>query len=189
VLRLEPEFHKLASSMRQSMVGLRDWEHSDLVQEAHLKVLMGLDRFGGASSLKTWALSAAKNHLISMARHSRHRPRPIGRAAGNAAVSVGLRRVAHDLVDRMILRTSTKDLLGWLRANPGQVDAGWEVLNLLLWNPGNYSYAALAMTLHTGEPWTAEGIRRVIRKIKLTAKGAALCDALGISTGNSDNKD
>jgi len=80
------------------------------------------------------------------------------------------------------LRGSTTGLLGWLRKNPDQVEQGWEILNLLLWTHGDHDRVALNMTLHTGRPWTPQKVRAVIRRIKRTPRGLALCDALGLIT-------
>jgi len=168
--------------MHRTMPPLRAmWDKEDLQQEAFLKALKALDGFRGASSLKTWAVSLTKNHLISMARSAKHRPRP----AGDLSAVV---MVEDDLDQRLELRGSTRSLLGWLRSNPEEVDRGWEVLNLLLWSGGSYPYVALAMTVHTKEPWTVERTRNVVRRIKDTPRGRALCSALGITCDDEDRK-
>jgi len=83
----------------------------------------------------------------------------------------------------MELRGTTKELLGWLRSNPSEVDRGWEVLNLLLWSHGNYNYVSIALMIHTGKPWSVRDVKKTVEKIKGTRRGLALCQALGIDQG------
>lgn len=171
---------KLAYRLHQDVPDLRDWDQDDLVQEALLKAMIRLDDFRGESSLKTWVISLARNHLITMARHLSHRPRAVGDAVYTRPVVAE----PHRQVD---LREQTKGLLGWLRQSPDGVKHGWEVLNLLLKNHGNFHATATAMSVYSGSPWTVERTRNVVRQIKATAKGQALCEAVGIVTEGENN--
>ena len=169
--------------MHRTLPDLRSlWDKDDLIQEAYLKALMALDGFRGEASLKTWTVSMTRNHLISMARAAALRPKPAGDASGECA------KKNQDPGTRLELRDSTKELLGWLRKNPSEVNRGWEVMNLLLKSHGNYPYVALALTIHTGHPWTVEATRNVVRKIEDTPRGRALCEALGISVTVTKNR-
>lgn len=151
---------------------LRTWDPADLVQEVFLRALVKLDQFRGDASLKTWVSTLARNHLICMARAAAYRPR----AAGDE-----VHPPSNDNADkRLLLRSSTSDLLAWLRENPEEVECGWQVLNLMLWSHGDCNYVALALCLHTGSPWTVERVRSTVRSIRKTAKGFALCESLGI---------
>ena len=142
------------------------------MQEVFLRALLRLEHFSGRSSFKTWALVTARNHLMSMARAAKIRPGTLGDAEPGAA------RPA-DPMRRMILRSGTKELLAQLRENPDQIEHGWQVLNLMLLTQGDLAYTALALTLHTGRPWTTERVRHVVDRIKRTPQGRALCSALG----------
>ena len=172
LLELRGTLNALAYRMHKDMAGLAPWEPDDLVQEVFLKAITKLDRFQGRSSLKTWVVSVAKRHLLTMARAAAIRPRP----AGDAVLEVRQRVLDRDRQGE--LRDSTGDLLEWLASNPDEVARGWEVLNLLLWNHGNYPYVAFAMSFHTGEGWSEQRVRAVVRKIKETPQGRALCLAL-----------
>lgn len=160
--------------MHQDVSALSSWEPEDLVQEVLLKAITKLDRFHGHSSLKTWVVSVAKRHLLTMARAAAIRPRPAGDDV--ASRSVASLEVDHERKDE--LRASTGQLLAWLDENPDEIGHGWEVLNLLLWNHGNYPYVAFAMSFHTGQGWSEQRVRAVVRKIKETPRGRALCSAL-----------
>ena len=172
LLALRPALAALAFRMSQDVEALSSWEPEDLVQEALLRALTKLDKFHGRSSLKTWVITVAKRHLLTMARAAAIRPRP----GGDAVLQVGA--VDQDDDRREDLKESTGDLLGWLDSNPDEVKLGWEVLNLLLWNHGNYSYVALALSIHTGTGWSEQRVRAVVRRIKETPHGRALCAAL-----------
>lgn len=157
--------------------GLRGWEPEDLVQEVMLRAMIKLEKFEGrnGSSLKTWVLNLARNHLIGISRSVARRP-SYTTSDGN----LPHRPTSDDPPRRMLLRVTTKELLSWLRANPDGVKYGWEVLNLLLKTHGNYDYTAFAMTMHTGFPWTAQRVRAVRAKFSKTPPGQAMCQALGI---------
>jgi len=159
--------------MHRDVASLSSWDPDDLVQEVLLRAITKLDMFEGRSSLKTWVVTLAKRHLITMARTAALKPRVSIESVSEPSCDFDL-----DEERRADLRSATGDLLGWLRETPDEVEHGWEVLNLLLWNHGQYSYVALAMAIHTGESWTEKRVRSVIRSIKETPRGRALCAAL-----------
>lgn len=170
--------------MRQGAPALRDWGHDDIVQECYVRTLSQLDSYSGHSKLSTWALSVARNHLVSQARSISARPK-VNLVDVECASGVwGSAEPAHepDPGRRVVLRSHTKELLGWLRSTPDGIEQGWAVLNLLLKTHGNWNYTANALCIHTGRPWTTERVRRVVRAIKDTPQGMALCNALGIGT-------
>lgn len=139
-----------------------------------LKALIRLEAFQGRSSLKTWVVAVARNHLLSMARSAARRPVPGGDLVG---ANVPAREA--EPCRRLLLRGSTEDLLDYLRENPGEVENGWEVLNLMLWTHADLARVAFSLTLHTGQPWTEERVRNVVRKVRKTPRGRALCSTLG----------
>ncbi len=162
----------LATKLHSGLHGLKSsCDREDLVQEVYLKAITKLHQFRGESTLKTWVVAVGRNTLLRMAKQAARRPRSVGDLDP---------LVNSDPGRRLVLRSSTKDLLAWLRANPSEVESGWQVLNLLLWTHGNYDYVALAMCLHTRRPWTTERVRRVIRRIRQTPRGLVLCEALGL---------
>lgn len=172
---LQKALREVAFRCMREMPILRAHEPNDLVQEGFARVLERLEKFREDASLKTFGTITARNHYTGMARAARIRPKPLGDAPTGGV------RKEQDPARAVVLRSSTRDLLGWLRANPEAVQHGWEVLNLLLWTHGNHSYVALAMTLHTSQAWTEERVRCVVRKIQTTQPGRALCAALGLS--------
>lgn len=177
LLAVRPALNALAWRMRSDMKNLRRWEQEDLVQEILLKAVSKLDRFDGRSSLKTWVIVVAKRHLIQMARAAAIRPRPLDDGVLDPA------QHEHCPIRQEELRETTGELLEWLDWNPDEVDHGWEVLNLLLWNHGDYSYVALSMSLHTGESWTVSRVHSVVRKIKETEMGLELLETLRLTNG------
>ncbi len=174
---------RLAFALHRDVSALRSWDAEDLYQEAFLKAMLKLEGFRGEASLKSWAIGVAKNHLLDQARHLKHSPTAVG-----DAVSLIKNRRENDADERRNLRHGIRELLGWLRKSPDGVTDGWEVLNLLAKSGGNLDYTATAMTLHQGQPWTVERVRNVVRKIKVTAKGRALCEAVGIISQEDESK-
>lgn len=174
VVELEPTFQKLARRLHASVPGLRSsWTVDDLVQEAFLRALLTIERHEGRSTLKTYMTTVVRNHLLSMARRATHRPKPVG----DVEVAAPERDADRDRE----IREETSKLLRWLRTNPREVRDGYEVLNLLLWNHGDYSKVATNMTIHTGNAWTTERVRNVVRRIRETERGRALCVAGGVN--------
>lgn len=180
LLATRPTVKALAVRLHQNLATLRAWEPDDLVQEVFLKALMRLERFEGRSSLKTWVVSVARNHLLSMARSAARRPRP----GGDLTANVPARDAEPSR--RLLLRGSTEDLLDFLRENPAQVEHGWEVLNLMLWMHADLARVAFSLTVHTGQPWTEERVRNVIRKVRKTPRGRALCSTLGFTNDGEE---
>lgn len=162
--------------------GLRGYEVEDLVQEVMLKALVKLHLFNGKNgcSFKTWVQNVARNHLCSMSRSVKRRP-----MFTTDDGTLPHRPYRDDPAQKTLLRSSTKELLSWLRANPDGVKHGWEVLNLLLKTHGDYEYTAFALTMHTGLPWTVQAVRAAKNRISQTPRGRELCSALGIT--NEEN--
>lgn len=169
---------KVARKMHATMPVVRGhWTVDDLVQEIYLKALVSLESYSGRSSIRTWTVALARNHIVSLSRAAKRRPSLLGDASLTPSRSGEARQD---------LREGITDLLGWLRENPSEVDNGWKVLNLLLWTHGDHNYAALAMTFHTGDPWTPQRVRNTVRRIRITPRGRALCEALGITPSLED---
>jgi len=191
VAGLAPTFNKLAGALRQSCPPLREQAHEDLVQECFARTLAQLPHYCGRSGIKTWAVRVARNHLVSQARAIASRPKVNIVDVDIAAGAVGSCEPCYtpDFGRRLVLRSQTKDLLGWLSDRPDGIDQGWAVLNLLMKTHGNWDYTASALCLHTGQPWTTERVRNVVRAIKDTFRGRALCDSLGITTTTVTNYD
>jgi RNA polymerase sigma factor (sigma-70 family) len=184
ILALLPTLRALTWRMRQSIPALRSWDHEDLVQEAYLRVYMALEGFQGDSSLKTWAVGMVRNVLISQARHLALHPKPIG-----DAVECYSGRRSEDIGQKGVLRSETKRLLTWLKHNPDGIPQGWEVFNILLKTQGDFNYASLALSVHTGSPWTVERVRNTVRAIRATSRGQALCESLGIACFSMNNEE
>lgn len=177
LMTLDRDIRKLTFVMRRSLVGLRGWDHEDLVQEAYLRAMLNLDKFEGRG-FRTWVSHLVRNHLISLARAAAVRPKP-----GSGCLVDGRPYPKdQDASHRMELRDGTKGLLQWLKSEEHEIQYGWEVLNLLLYNHGNVDYVSVAMTVHTGYAWTSERVRNVVRAIRETPKGQALCESIGIIT-------
>lgn len=171
---LSASIAKLASKMRQGLGPLRaSWDADDLVQEVYTKALGQLDSFRGGSSLKTWVIALARNHLLSLSRAAAVRPR----AGGDL---IHEKRAIGDPAKTAELRGATEVLLRWLRENPDEVEHGYEVMLLLFRSHGDYSGVALALTLRTGRGWTVEAVRNVVRAVRNTYRGSALCEAAGL---------
>lgn len=189
VAALEGTFNKLAGVLRQTCPPLRALAHEDLVQECFSRTLTQLPKYRGRSGVKTWAVEVARNHLISQSRSLACRPVVNACDIDLATGVVGSSEPCYtpDLSQRLVLRSQTKDLLGWLSDCPDGIDQGWAVLNLLLKTHGNWDYTASALCLHTGQAWTTERVRNVVRAIKDTPRGRALCDSLGIKLTNTTN--
>lgn len=156
----------LAQEMRAGMEPLRTWTTEDLVQEVFLRALVKLDQFKGDSQLKTWVLSLAKRHLISMARKAALRPRAGGDLG--AAPTMGSRGM--DPEHTLIARGMVRDLLDWLRTD-GPPD-GDRVIRLALRNQGDLGRVAAELTTTTGEPWTETRVRRLVKQIGQQYGGA-----------------
>lgn len=132
-------------------------------------------------SLGHFVTRTAKNHLLSLARTASREYRPKLVEPESAEGWVDRRpRGGEDSLHRAMLREETRLLLRWLAENPEEVPHGRDVLNLLLWNHGDFEYVALAMTIRTRKPWTAERVRSVVRRIKETEHGRAMCAALNL---------
>jgi len=178
--------------MRRNIPLLRDLDNEDLVQECYVKALTSLDHYDPRlSSLKTWTVGIARNHLVSVARRIGSRPQVnredieiVSGVPGSADPSY-----EPDIGRRVVLRSQTKEMLGWLSQCPDGIDQGWAVLNLLLKTNANWSYTANALCIHTGQAWTTERVRNVVRAIKKTPRGQALCDSLGIRIDNDNEGD
>ena len=173
----------LAKALHKNNAPLRTFDAEDLFQDAFLRTMIKLPGYRGESNLKTWACGVARNHLLDQARHLRHSPTPSG-----DAISLTANRRGHDESKSRELREGIKGLLGWLNKSPGGIEHGWEVLNLMLKTEGNLDYTATAMIFHTGESWTVERVRSVVRKIKVTPKGQALCEAMGIAVKDESKR-
>lgn len=157
------------------MRNLQRWELQDLVQEVLLKAMLKLDKFRGESTLKTFVVTLARNHLLNMAHRIRLAPRP-GMTGDEAESKPGYT----DSVASEELRDETRALLEWLEENPTDVPWGREVLQLLLWNAGNFEYVAMAMCIKTAKPWTVARVRRTVQAIRKTPRGLALCGSIGL---------
>lgn len=181
---LTKNFDRLAGKMRRDIPLLRDLAHEDLVQECFVKALQHLPNYDSRlGSLSTWTGNLARNHLISMARRIGSRPKVNREDVERSSGVQGSTEPSYepDLGHRLVLRSQTRELLGWLSDCPDGIERGWEVFNLLLKTNGNWSYTANALCVHTGRPWTTERVRNVVRAIKTTPSGYSLCESLGIN--------
>ncbi len=150
-----------------------EWEVEDLVQEVLLRALARLDQFQGknGSSLATWVGSVARTHIVSMARAASRARRFAGSDSANAA--------REEVTGyRWDLREATKGLLASLEDDG--VPWGWEALNLCLKYQADWNRVALALTVHTGEAWTPERVRKTIERVERTEQGQALVGVLGV---------
>lgn len=162
---------KLAYKVRKKWPILRAHEIEDMVQQALTLALERLHQFSGRSSLKTWVCSLARNKFTDMARRAAIRPTPGGdlfdSRSGGAARSVNL-----------ALREQMVDLVAWLRDEYEDcLPHASEVLTLLINSRGNWDYVSQAMTAWTKQPWTPDCVKRMVRQISETPKGAALVSA------------
>lgn len=151
-----------------------EWEVQDLIQEVMLRALQRLDQYQGTNgaTLTTWVGCIARTHVVTMARAAARSQR---RRGGDACD----RSREGDVEHTIDLRQATKALLVSLRGNK-HIPWGHETLNLLLKYGGDWNRVSLALTVHTGEAWTPESVRRVVEKIKRTEVGAALVGQLSI---------
>lgn len=140
---------------------LRKFQIEDMIQEVMLKAIVELEKFSNKSRLKTWVYNLARNHFVDMARREMIRPEVIGDTIYAFARD-------DDTIKAKAIREETKKLLAWLRENPEKVEHGWEALNVLLRTHGDYSYAAVSLSLHTAKAWTPRLVREKIREIKKT---------------------
>lgn len=163
--------------MRVTLPALRAWEPEDLVQEVYARALTRLDQFGGRASFKTWVVTMGRNLLLDMATSASIRPVLLEDVTSTPGV--GVSNLDPTMGGR--LRRETRALRKWLKTKEGRkfVPYGAAVLRELLRSGANFSYTALALTLRTGKPWTVEGVRTVVRKIRTSHLGQELCDSLG----------
>ena len=183
--RRQKKLIELAPSIRAVALGFytnptlrRTYTADDLIQEVYLKALRELEKgFRVDYSFKAYVLMLAKNHLRCLLRSAGRASAPQAEDLTSYQFEEAL-AVEKDLDHPMHRRLTTKRLLRWLRENPWEIRHGWLVLNLMLWNHGNTDLVALAMNELTASAWTCEGVRIVIRKIKQTELGEALCGAL-----------
>lgn len=183
----------LAFDMRRKIRFLHAMEIEDLVQECMHRVLWDIEDYDpqGRASFKSWAVDVVRGHILSLSRRLATRktdfleeltPEPGTDSNGPKYEPSCL----PDVGRRLMLRSQTQDLLGWLSKSPDGVQYGWEVLNLLLKTHGNRAYAAKALSIHTGQKWTLKRVDSVLAQISVTPRGRDLCESLGIRVNEGE---
>ena len=121
--RLVDQYHASMVRVARAYVATKE-AAEDVVQDAWLGVIKGLDRFEGRSSLKTWMFRIVINRamtkggrdarsvpvLVARARRAGRRPRPLLRVGPMVrVVAVGRRR--HQLPDRIVLGKESRAMI------------------------------------------------------------------------------
>jgi len=181
LVSLNDRLRRIVYKMRSKLNDGNLYDNEDLVQECFLKVLVKLDKFHDKSLFNTWAYTVARNHLISLARTAARKPKTVS-VPIDVEVSFKSRE---NFLKTQEIRSGTEKLLTWLKWNPEEVEHGYMVLNILLWNNGNFRLTATYLSVHYKQKWTSFAVRRVIEKIKNTEFGSALCGSLGLATSRS----
>lgn len=141
----------------------------DLVQEIYLKAHAALGKFSGRSSLKTFVITVARNHVYRLFERSNVRR--------TCAIDDNHLKTESEIGLSIDTKERLEDLLSWLRESE-EIEHGWEVLNHMIWFNGDAERVSFAVSLDTGHPLTPRKVRAIVAKIAKTEKGKALIEII-----------